>query len=114
MAEQIKNGTYERGLRDGDAIKRYVSWEYVDEAGLALPIEPAQLYQKIYNMSTLARFGGHGLKVVPVQPAEVPAKLPPATLTIIPAAPVQAAAPAEKPKRKPAPAKKKPAARHPT
>lgn len=52
IANQVANGTYPAGLRDGTRLKDAVFWN--DEAS---KVTPADKYKMLYNMHTLARFG---------------------------------------------------------
>lgn len=55
ISDQVTNGTYPAGIRDGARLKDYVFW--TEAPGLAIPVSPADKYKMIYNMTTLSRFG---------------------------------------------------------
>lgn len=66
VGDQVANRTHVAGLFDGQQIKDFVFW--TEAEGLAVPVSPAEKYQKIYNMATLARFGAQAALTKPTPP----------------------------------------------
>ena len=74
IGDQVSNGTHVAGLKNGARIKDYVFW--TEATGLAIPVSPADKYQKIYNMAILARFGGVIEPPAPAPAAPKPKRRP--------------------------------------